>query len=122
MAYGYHLEATYADGFTLVQDEADSNPFGSGNTFTAIRTMAPTPTHGAMTTFTLVDDSTADRYPIDWSSLSSLSPRPVYYRQMERTRNVVTGEDTGPMAVSHHFGYDYDDTDGNLVSVVNDYR
>ena len=122
MPYGYHLEAQYQSGYTLVQDETDVNPYGNGSTFTAIRTDAAVPTNGPLVTLSLVNDATGERHDIDWASLAGLTDvRPVYYRQMERTRDLWTGLDTGPMCNSHHFGYQYIDGSGNNVQEIQGY-
>ena len=124
MAYGFYLQATYASGYVLVEDAADRNPFGDGNTFTAIRTHAATEAgHGDLTSLALVNAATWESHTIDWSTLAGLTDlRPIYYRKMKRTRNMVTGEDSGPMCNSHHFGYQYNDSAGSNVQIITEHR
>jgi len=124
MAYGYYLQAEYESGFVLTEDELDHSPYDVGrNVFHAILNNRPEDFgHGQMVRFSLLPfEHNAKRYDIDWTQLKNVkNPRPIYYRQMSMTRNLSTGEDTGPLCESHHFGYQYNDADGRNVQVVED--
>jgi hypothetical protein len=122
MPFGFHLEAEYESGHVVVQGEDDTNPWGDGNTFTAIRTHAATENgHGALVRLSLVGDSGNGRYDIDWKALADRRDvRPIYFRDMHRSKNLDTGEDSGPVCDFHHFGYQYLDDEGFNVQEVED--
>jgi hypothetical protein len=123
MAHGYVLTATYESGFALIEDEQDHSPYQPGaNVFHAILSNGPTEHgHGRLVTLSLIPDPLdgRDRYDIDWRPLwDETCPRPVYWREMERTQNLETGEDYGPICGVHGFGYQYRDSAGRNVQHV----
>ena len=122
MAYGYYLEAEYESGFRLTESEINFNPYSTkGNTFTAMLDGSPTEAgHGQMVRFSLIPESgEGNRYDIDWKPLWKVDdPRPIYYRKMQRSLVLDTGEDSGPSCNAHFFGFQYLNEDGENVQEV----
>ncbi len=118
MAYGVLVEAEYEDGFVLTEDEADQSPYEEGrNIFHAILSGAPEKEHGKMVRWSAI--TTKLTYSIDWSHLShTISPRPIYYRKMERDFEQGAGWVGPPRAVGHFFGYQYNRPDGSNVQHI----
>lgn len=119
MAYGWLLQAEYASGYVLTEDERDHSPYDPGrNTFHAIMNGRPVEAgHGDLVRLSLIGPQM--RYDIDWRALPDTA-RPVYYRQMQRTRAVDGSTDTGPVCLAHHFGYQYTDAEGRNVQDVHE--
>lgn len=110
MAHGYNLEAQYQDGFVHLEDEQDKSLYkADGNVFHDIVNKLPEDDHGKMVRFSIVGKDT--RYDIDWTKLPS-NARPIYFRQMAQHHNLGTNE-TMVECLSHNFGYQYNDSDGN---------
>jgi len=121
MPFGYLLEAEYEHGYILKESFFDVNPFGEGNTFTAIlNDDAEKAGHGRMVRFSLIPmTSKGRRYDVDWQKLwNADNPRPIYYRKMSHTLNLDTNETSGQQCLSHHFGFQYNDKEGNNVQEV----
>ena len=103
------IEAEYEDGFVLSEtDLADTNPYGDGNTFTAVLTGAPVAEHGPMVRFSCFYLDT--RYDVDWRPLPE-SARPIRFRH-----GFSTADGNGTVIASGwagiDFGYQYNDDDG----------
>lgn len=115
MPLGVLLQAEYADGFVLTEDKDDASPYDEGrNIFHAILNGRPCDEHGVMVRWSVI--ASGQTYSVDWAELSLLdNPRPIYYREMERTWNEATGEDRGPVCTGHFFGYQYNALDGSNV-------
>ena len=109
MAYGYKLEAQYADGYVLREDEHDHSPYDSmKNIFHAILHQRPVKPHGKMVRFSLVGPDVT--HTIDWTTLPD-NARPIYLRQMES--DLLAGGEGEARCMSHHFGYQYNDPAGH---------
>ncbi len=132
MAYGYNLEAEYEDGFILSEKNdfhhtiyVPGNPT-IGSVFGAILEKEPVKAgHGEMIRYSLVPDQWGsqytNRYDVNWKLLWKVeNPRPIYFRRMISTLNLGTGGDSGPQCVSHHFGFQYIDENGQNVERVVD--
>lgn len=125
MAHGYLISAEYESGFTLTERvENDRNPYSvEGNTLTGILTHGPTGAgHGRMVRISLIPESgEGQQYDIDWQPLWEVdNPRPIYFRRMERRVNMDGSGDTGPVCLSHTFGYQYNDAEGHNVQETQD--
>ena len=122
MAHGYWLSAEYESGYILTEDENDRNPYSpDGNVFTAILNHLPTEAgHGRLLRFSLIpQNGTGDRYDIDWKPLWEVdNARPIYFRQMQMSRNMITGESTPATCMSHNFGYQYNAPNGDNVQKI----
>ena len=110
MAHGYHLEAQYTDGFVLNEDEhGDVSPFtGIHNIFNDILEHRAEASHGQLVRFSLIGGE--KRFDIDWTTLPD-NARPIYFRDMQSSMNVATGERI-TKSLKHTFGYQYNDPDG----------
>lgn len=113
MPYGAILEAEYEDGFVLTEDERDVSPYDEErNIFHAILTGAPEEDHGQMVRWSVIFGEKT--FSVDWKELWSVdNPRPIYYRNMERSRSSDGSYDSGPMCLAHFFGYQYNNPDGS---------
>ena len=108
MAHGVYLEAEYADGFIHREDDRDQSLYGNGNVFHDIINRLPEADHGKMVRFSA--DTGNEVHSIDWTTLPD-NARPIYFRRMERETDVATG-DSVTRALSHSFGYQFNDADG----------
>lgn len=110
MAYGYILEAEYADGYIHSEAElGDVSPYAEGkNIFNDILEKRPEADHGRTVRFSIIGDT--KRYDIDWQILPD-NARPIYSRDMQMERSVSTGETT-IQVLRHQFGFQYNDETG----------
>lgn len=103
------IEAEYEDGFVLSETElGDVNPFGEGNTFTAILGCQAEAEHGPMVRFSCF--YLDRRYDVDWRSVPDTA-RPIRFRHgfsTIGTDGVVV--ESGWAGVD--FGYQWNDEDG----------
>lgn len=111
MAYGYHLEAEFADGY--VHSELalnDRSPFDTDrNIFYDITNQLPVPQHGKMVRFSCIGPGV--RHDVDWHGFPA-DAKVIYKRWMERDMT-ADGQFVGePRAIRHIFGYEYHDADG----------
>jgi len=120
MAYGYLLEAEYESGYILTEDEKDHSPYDAGrNICHAIIEGRPSAAgHGRLVRFSLIPVHSGSRCDINWRNLWELdNPRPVYFRKMEHS--YTPGEESKTaICNSHHFGYQYLNSDGENVQEI----
>ena len=112
------VQAEYEDGFILDETElGDENPYGEGNTFTAILEKRPESDHGRMVRFSCFYEDT--RYDVDWTMLPD-NARPIRFRHGFHTVNAATGETVAQGWSGMDFGYQYNLEDGqNFQEVIN---
>lgn len=110
----YHLEAEYESGFVLIEDERDHSPYDAGrNIFHAILNQRPEQAHGKLVRLSLV--GTDHTYSIDWTQVPA-SGRPIRVKHMEADLTLDGPSETRLTKIV--FGYQYNDTDGKNVQVV----
>lgn len=103
MPYGYYIEAEYESGYIHREDSQDASPFVRGkNILHDIVNRYPEKAHGKMVRFSLVGK---ERHDIDFSKLPAKA-KPIYYREMQLDKNMVTGEEK-LTCLKHCFGYEY---------------
>lgn len=101
MALTTYLEAEYADGYILQEDENDHSPYDSGhNIFHAILNMRPCKKHGALVRFALI--TPAKTYTVDWTTLPN-DARPI--RFVNKSHTWTDGVSQGVQTDSIGFGY-----------------
>lgn len=120
MPYGHHLIAEYATGYTLDQRSLDDrNPFGEGNTWTAIVQEIPTRAgHGPLIRLALFPDSGGEGIVADWIWIVDHYPGavPIYEREMMATISTPGIEPT-VRCMYHRFGFTYID-DGEVIDMT----
>ena len=106
------IEAEYEDGYVLSETElGDTNPYGVGNTLTAILDRSAEEEHGRMVRFSCFYLDT--RYDVDWATVpGNGSARPIRFRHGFST---VTqgGEAVESGWAGIDFGYQWNDEDGS---------
>lgn len=112
------VRAIYEDGFVLDETALeDTNPYGDGNTFTAILNRQPEPEHGRMVTFSCF---WADaRYDVDWTRLPD-SARPIRFRHGYATLSSSGEQTSGWSGVD--FGAQWNDATGANQQQVTELR
>lgn len=110
------VEAEYEDGYVLSETEQeDRNPYGEGNTFTAILEKRAEAEHGRMVRFSCFYQN--QRYDIDWTQLPD-NARPIRFRHGYHTVN-ASGETLARGFSGVDFGFQWNDEDGrNQQEVV----
>lgn len=115
MPLDVYLEAQYADGFILREDEQDHSPYNTGrNIFHAILNRKPELAHGAMVRYSLV--TPAQTHSVDWANLPD-NARPIRFKHIERCSMGGQWVEE-PRTVRIDFGYQYTDAEGANVQEV----
>ena len=113
------VQAEYEDGFILDETtQNDVNPYGEGNTFTAILSNAPEAEHGRMVRFSVFWQD--NRYDIDWTTMPK-NARPIRFRHGFSTIAAGTGEMTSGWS-GCDFGAQWNDEDGTNQQEVIELR
>lgn len=113
------VQAEYEDGFILDETELDDlNPYGKGNTFTAILNRLPEEAHGKTVRFSVFWKDT--RYDIDMSALPD-NARPIRFRHGYSTLNTTTGEIVSGFS-GVDFGIQWNDSEGKNQKEVHELR
>lgn len=102
------IEAEYADGFVLNEDDQhDKSLFEDGrNTFYDILNRRCEAIHGPMVRFSLWVNGR--RVDIDWRSVP-INAKPIRFKHFEIDRNLATGETSDKRLAGITFGYEYFD-------------
>lgn len=112
------IRAEYEDGFILDETElGDANPYGEGNTFTAVLNGQPEAEHGALVKFSAFWKNA--RYDVDWTQLPD-NARPIRYRHGYIVQMGPNAGESGWTGID--FGYQYNDEDGKNHEVKEEIR
>ena len=113
------VEAEYEDGFVLSEtDLEDINPYGEGNTFTAILNRLPEQAHGKTVRFSCFWKD--QRYDVDFAALPE-NARPIRFRHGYYTRSSDGSfEESGWSGVD--FGYQANGSNGANYQEVKELR
>lgn len=113
------VQAEYEDGFVLDETELDdTNPYGEGNTFTAILNKLPEADHGPMIRFSCFWKD--QRYDVDWTILPE-SARPIRFRHGFHTI-AIDGSYSESGFSGVDFGFQYNDEEGKNQQEVLELR
>ena len=139
MSYGYRLEAHYQDSFVLRETPEDLNPYGPGNTFTAVLNHQAVAFHGPLVRLALVPDA----FMVEWDSVAHDTPLarivmpdgsfaytvdwalappgavPVVERRVAAL--LVQGGGASTECQLTRFGFRYPDGQGSTVEVVEEF-
>jgi hypothetical protein len=113
------IEAEFEDGYILSETEVgDTNPYGEGNTFTAILNRLAEADHGKMIRFSVFWKN--QRYDIDWIQVPE-NARPIRFRHGYSTLHIATGDiESGFSGVD--FGCQWNDESGRNQQEVIELR
>jgi len=114
------IQAEYEDGFVLDETSLDDvNPYGDGNTFTAVLNKLPEEAHGKLMRFSCFWKD--QRYDIDWTSLPE-NARPIRFRHGFSTINYMNQEVVAQGWSGVDFGVQWNEEDGSNQQEVMELR
>lgn len=112
------IQAIYADGFILSEAELnDTNPYGEGNTFTAVYNKLPEEEHGKLMVLTVFWKGV--QTDLVWPELPE-GARPIRFRHGYLIQTGPRAGESGWSGVD--FGYQWNDKDGKNHEVVEELR